>query len=205
MTSALPYPLTARDGLVALADSVRRYFAANNVDAEVPEIGIDSRANRWAEPRVVFVPGDYDGSSPPKTLDEGRFTPPEHTKSDNPRELVTWERVCTACVLGVDADHKTSMQAQIEASAVLVELTLQAMWNAFDQTAADGAFPTSFERGYAGQASLSFDSSRVRRLYPPTIMGFGTEVLFTFVQKGPFFDVPEPLIVPQPAIAGSLT
>jgi hypothetical protein len=186
-------PVVALDGLIALANSVRAYFAANNIPAEVPKVGLKSRS-LWARSRVVFVPGEFDGNLDAKPLREGRLTAPDHTKSDNPRELVTWERVATVCVLGVDPTRRDDEEAQIQAATRLLELTLQAMWNA--TTPIPSAPAGSREFGWTGQASLLFDNGTVTGCYPPVEMGFGRELLLTFTQRGPLFDAPIPTVTP---------
>jgi hypothetical protein len=190
-------PLLVRDGLVALADSVRRQFEAQGVPAVVTRVGLAYRS-LWATSRVVFIPGEFTGEATPKPLREGRLTPPEHTKSDNPRELVTWERVCTAAILGVDKDNPADAQAQLEATSALQALTIRAMWNATDPSAAAHGLPGTREFGYAGQASLVFEGGSVTRLYPPVIGGYGSEVLVVFMQRGPgAFDAAEDLVTPE--------
>jgi hypothetical protein len=196
--------LLVRSGLVALADSVRSQFAAQGVTAEVSPVGLAYRS-LWAKSRVVFIPGEFDGSETPKALNEGRFTPPEHTKSDNPREIVTWERLCTAAILGVDTDNASDAQAQIVAAETLVELTVRAMWNAVDPAAAANGMAGTKEYGLAGQASLSFEGGSTKRLYPPVIGGYGAEVLLVFTQKGPFFDAPIRTLTPEFTLGRSLT
>lgn len=194
----------ARSGLVALADSVREYFRANTVDAEVTKVGVRYRT-LWAKSRVVFVPGIYAGEDPPRPIDEGRLTAPEHTKSDNPRELATWERKATACILGVNVQQREDEQAQIEAVENLLELTIQAMVRASAPLPANAEWrPGAHESGLAGQASIFWDDSTVKRFYPPTDLSFGIEIFLTFTQRGPLFDQPDVIVFPQVALVSSV-
>lgn len=184
-----------RDGLITLADSVRNYFKVLNISAQVLPVGLKYRS-LWASSRVVFVPGEFDGTDTTKPLREGRLTAPQHMKSDNPRELVTWERVATVCVYAFDPSAPSNEQAQIEAATLLLEQTIQAMWNASRTPPTPPGLPGTKEFGLAGQASLRFDDGTVTRAYPPSDLGYGAELLVTFTQLGPLFDTYQPTVVP---------
>ena len=68
------------------------------------------------------------------------------------------------------------------------------MWNAV--TVIPSAPDRSREYGGTGQAALLFDNGTVTRCYPPIDMGFGAELLVTFIQRGPLFDAPIPTVTP---------
>lgn len=180
------------DGLIALASAVRADFALravtmNGVLVAVPPVGLKSRS-LWTFPRVVFIPGKFDGVLPPKPLEEGRLVPPEHTKADNPRELVTWERISTISVYASDKTDVQNEELQISACTWLLEQALQSMVNAYTPNL---KVPEGDNRefGFTGQGSLAFDSSPVTRVYPPVEFPHGAELLVSFTQRGPLFDV----------------
>ena len=195
--------LEIRSGLIALADSVRANFSANGVDAEVTRVGLRYRMLWPKRSRVCFIPGIFRGEKDPKPTDEGRLTAPEHTKSQSPRELATWERKVTVSVLGVDIAQKDDEQAQIEAVESLLELTIRAMVTASKPNGTGEAWLSNpkdplavKEYGLAGQGSIFFDDSTVTRIYPPADISYGAELLVSFTQRGPFFDAPETLLFP---------
>lgn len=188
---------TIRSGLLAVADGVRRYFVLNAVAAEV-HVGLKERT-KWSRSRVVLIPGDYRGEASPKPMSEGRLTPPEHTKSDNPRELATWERIVTADILGVDTENKTSEEAQIAAVEDLFEMTVRALWNGFAPAPQGYAYIAqpgdTKEYGYLGRGAVVFGA--VTRVYPPAdVSSYGAELLLQFTLKGPLFDASEPIVFP---------
>jgi hypothetical protein len=186
-------------GLVALVNAVTLDFAKRGIASPggVPVQVLSGLKNRslWSVPRVVFIPGKFDGTLPPKPLDEGRLVPPEHTKADNPRELATWERLVTCSVYTVDETDIQNDLLQVAALDSLVESTLQSIWNAFTPNVAPIG-GNNKEYGYTGQASIAFTDSPVTRIYPGVEFTHGGEILFTFTQKGPFFDVPIPTVTP---------
>lgn len=193
-------PVKVRSGLLAVVEGVRGYFAANGVDAEV-HVGLRARFF-WSRQRVVFIPGDYRGEDSPKPMGEGTLTPPEHTKSDDPRELATWERIVTADILGVDTANKSSEEAQIAAAENLLESTVQALWNGYRPAGVNSAYTAqpgdTKEYGYLGRGAIEFGA--VTRVYPPAELGYGAELLLQFTLKGPLFDVPSTIVFPTKAV-----
>jgi hypothetical protein len=126
-------------------------------------------------------------------MKEGTLTAPEHTKSDNPRELVTWERLVTISVYASDESDISNEELQLEASTTLLETTLGSIYNAF--TPGLSASGTNRELGFTGQASLAWGGP-VTRIQPPVEFPHGTELLVTFTQKGPLFDVLQDTVTP---------
>jgi hypothetical protein len=186
-------------GLVALVAAVTADFAARGiVSAQGVPVqvlsGLKSRS-LWSFPRVVFIPGKFDGTNVPKPLEEGRLVPPEHTKSDNPRELATWERLVTCSIYTVDETDIQNDLLQISALDNLLESTLQSIYNAFTPNVKPIG-GNNREYGYTGQASIALGDAPVTRIYPGVEFTHGGEILFTFTQKGPLFDIPIPTVTP---------
>jgi hypothetical protein len=185
-------------GLVALVNAVSADFTARGISAngKPVKVLVGLKAySLWSVPRVVFIPGKFDGTLPPKALEEGKFGSPEHTKSDNPRELVTWERLITCAVYSSDESDIQDELLQIAAIENLLEATIQSIKNAFTPNLAVVGGDNR-ERGYTGQQSAVFDDTQVTRIYPPVEFSHGACLLFTFTQRGPLFDVPIATVTP---------
>jgi hypothetical protein len=193
------------DGIVALSNAVAATFTANTYEiAGVPvQVGIGLKARSlWSVPRVVFIPGEFDGTLPPKPLKEGTLKSPEQSKSFNPRELVSWERLVTLSVYAFDGSDPQNEALQIQAVTNLLEVTLQAIKGAFTPNLSP-TDPITKELGYTGQQGAMFDGAPVTRVYPGVEFTLGCEMLVTFTQLGPLFDAPIPTVVPTEFVLSS--
>lgn len=185
-----------RSGIIALADAVRVYFEANNVQAHVARVGLKYRTfltNQGPDggSRVVFIPGDFNGDPSVKPIDEGELDDPLHHVSVNPRELAEWRRVVTASIWGVDYARIEDEEAQIQATEDLFEWTLRAIQNAVKPV-------TIGEQTFYTHLGADVERGKVTRAYPPLENGYGHELLWRFVLKGPFYDLADPTVVPTP-------
>jgi hypothetical protein len=122
--------------------------------------------------RIVLIPGDPDSGNA-GTLERG------HLVSTNPRVLLTWGKLVTMSVWGVDSSSDAALQDEAKqaiATENLFELAVRAAHNAVDPDTGD----------FLGAASLHWLtpkwSTKNTNLY------FGRELLVPFVQKGPLFD-----------------
>jgi hypothetical protein len=176
----------ARSNLVALKESLAAYFEANGVAAKVM-IGLESR-NKWDVSRVILIPGKFDGSSL-KTLDAGDLTPPMHGASTNPRELVGWDRLVTCSVRAYDIRRTVSEELQIEETESLIEWAIRGIYNAVSRNTGKAI----------GAGNIVFSSTLWA--IPPIQNAIGKEFLFQFVYKSVFFDVPQAVVFPSPALA----
>lgn len=185
----------ARSSLIALSDAVRAYFVATNVAANVPACGWKERGKQINQgpggaSRVIFMPGKYTGEpGPPKVLEGGRIGRAQRKTNLNPRELVSWDRVSTVSVWGVDAMRSDDEEAQIEATETLFECTVRAMHNSVDLVTGVPLGAGAIEWG------------DVFLVAPPTERGFGREMLVTFVHKAVFFDDEIDTAFPSAAVA----
>lgn len=189
----------ARSGLVTLAQAAQIYFDQNGVPVQVA-VGFGARWKLWNQGpdganRLVFIPGDYNGDPAEKPLDEGRLYNPLKLASDNPRELVEWQRTVTISVWGVDPDQPNDEVASILATDRLLEWTVRAVNNAVDP---ETGLSLGADRDEDGRLTWG----KVTRTYPPLETAFGVEYLVRFEMRGPLYDVPSTTLVPT---LGTLT
>lgn len=122
--------------------------------------------------RIVVIPGDPD-SGDAGTFERG------HQVSTNPRVLLTWAKLATLSVWGVNASSEANLQnesLQATATENLLELAVQALHNAVDPETGDRL----------GVAQIRWQS--LKWSTRNTNMYFGRELLCPFIQKGPLFD-----------------
>lgn len=191
------------DGLVALVEGVRGYFAKIGATEIVVDFGLKARSKSINQGtgganRVVLIPGKVDPSAGiPKALDAGAFTQPRH-HSDNPRELVWFHKIVSVSVWGVDATDAATLQdplKQYAATIALLEKTYQALHYA-EYTTPDNVTHT------AGLADLILKDGKW--VAPPVENAFGVEFLATFEHNAPLFDRVLGTATPQPAIIPEL-
>lgn len=194
-----------RSGLIALADGVRRYFEANGV-AAVVAVGLKQRffqinQGPGGASRIVFIPGDFDGTEGSRPLDEGEIGDPMGHTSTNPRELAQWSRVCTVAVWGVDTTKLEDEALQIEATEDLLERTVEAIHNCTGEVrdVDDLGRPITAVLGHLG-ADVTW--GKISGVYPPLENGFGRELLLRFTLSGPLYDQPIAMVRGQ---AGTFT
>lgn len=173
----------ATSGLTMLARAVGAYFEDNNVEALVL-FGLQARG-RWAKPRVVIIPGFYDGSEAPRPMPGGAFGPPTKKESFNPRELAEWTRAVTLSIFAVDQTAPNDEILQTEALDDLTESTIQAVWNGID--------PVSGKK--PGGAGTEWGDSVL--MHPPVQFGYGKELLLHCTVKMPFYDLEQAIRHPS--------
>src|SRR5450432_2740080 len=110
-------------GLLYLVREVRRYFEDNDVDAVVT-IGRRERTKQinhaiHGAQRVVFIPGDLGGRG-------GRRTA-TRSPGQNPRPLVTWEKLVLVSIWAVDHQNPHDEEAQLAALEDLFEWVVRAV------------------------------------------------------------------------------
>jgi len=120
--------------------------------------------------RIVVIPGD------PQSGSAGQFTR-GHQVSSNPRTLLTWHKLATLSVWGVDTTGLQDEAKQAAATETLVELAVQALHNAIDPATGD----------LLGVANITWGSPRWGAP-ANTNQYFGRELLIPFTQRGPLFD-----------------
>ena len=120
--------------------------------------------------RIVVIPGN------PRTGAAGKFTR-GHQTSSNPRVLLTWSKLATLSVWGVDTTSLTNEAKQAVATETLVELAVQALHNAVDPDTGD---PLGVGNITWGDPEWGAPSN--------TNQYFGRELLISFTQHGPLFD-----------------
>ena len=184
-----------RGGLVALADATRAFLRVAAPGVVVPPIGWKERTKHINQgqgggSRVCFVPGEFDGSTTPRSLKAGALGRVQRKTTLNPRELLSWQAVSTVCVWGVDTARLDDEEAQIAATLNLAEAVLQGMHNGVDPVTGESVGAAAIEWG---------ETTWVK---PPVERGFGLELLITFTHRSVFFDAPESQIL---AAVGAVT
>ncbi len=182
--------MSNRSALVALKRSVEAYFQANNVQSDV-FIGLKARDN-WQKPRVIIIPGTFDGSSEPRPMSAGAFGAPKKKTTSNPRELASWTRDLTLSISSYNSTAKLSEEEQIEAQEDLVESTIQAVWKATDPTTGIIIGATNVTWGKA------------IHMHPPVQNAAGKELLLQFTLVTSFYDLPQPTVFPTPSLSTQL-
>ena len=175
-----------RSGLVALKRAMAAYFATYEVDAHV-DIGLKAR-DQWQKPRIIIIPGYFDGTLPARPMEGGNFGPPTKKESWNPRELAEWTRAATFSIFAVDRENLQSEEHQTEALEQLVEWAIRASWNAVDPE-------TEINVGGPG---IEYGKSIL--LHPPVQMAYGKELLLQFTFRSPLYDAPQLVVTPTPAL-----
>lgn len=177
--------VTVSSGLVALVASVRSYFEAHGVTANVsmgwkePAKQVNQGAGRAN--RVVFIPSASNGrgGSIGATQQPGarRFgTVPNDVET---RALFDWERLVTVAVWAVDTDAPNDEEKQIEAVEDLFEWTIRAVH--------------AFARNNARWGEVSWLASPIERQ-------FGRELQASLTFRHPLFDSPADRAFPGFAI-----
>jgi hypothetical protein len=206
----------AKNGLLALRDGVAAYFLAQGVPATVGQVGIKYRYFQVNEGpggamRVVFMPGEYDGSDAPRTRRGGTLSPPRKASGQdskrfavpslsdpsgfvpgpstlNPAPLASNTEIATVSVWAVDPLDPQDEESAYIATFDLFELTLEAMHRAVDPD-------TGVHVGVANLRPGDYLWST-----PVGERAFGRELLYSFEHKGLFFFQPIDKATPQPAI-----
>lgn len=184
-------------GLIALANGMRAYFAANSVAATVAAVGLTQRSRVINQgvgggSRVVLMAGAIDASGALKSYAGGRLGKPKLTHT-NPRPLALWERVSTISIWGVDLAKPQDEQAQLEATESLFEWVIRAAHNAVDPDTGDPV----------GLANIVWGD--VMWTYPPGENAFGREMLVTFTHSAVLFDQKIDTTTPHGAVARNPT
>lgn len=163
-------------GLIHLVRGVRQYFVEYDVDAIVT-VGRKERSkqtnqsHRSGAQRVVFIPGDLGGRG-------GRLTG-ARSPGQNPRPLVTWEKLALVSIWAVDGEHPHDEEKQLAAVEDLFEWTVRAVQNV--------------ARADALWGSVTWTTS-------PVELAFGWELLVELTHSGPLFDVASEVVRPLPVI-----
>lgn len=173
---------TPRSGLLALKRAVGAYFTLYDVQADVL-IGLKARS-LWSKPRVILIPGRFDGGNEPKVMAAGPLDAPLQKASLNPRELASWPRELTLSIYARDVTQPQDEESQIVALDDLHELTVQALWNGIDP--ASGQTP--------GGANLTFGEQFY--VAPPVVDAAGREMLLQVKWISPVFDQANPTATP---------
>jgi hypothetical protein len=164
----------SRSGILTLARAVEAYFAAYNVAAKTL-VGLKARS-LWSEPRVVIIPGTFDGSDAPRSMSGGQMLAPVQKASHDPREISAWKCELTLSVYALDRTCPQDEVRQIAALEDLLELAQQAVWNGIDPVS--GTTP--------GAAGIEWGKT----IWPtvPIIGAAGKEILLQLTMMIPFFD-----------------
>lgn len=188
-------PVTGSSALVGLYTSVQAYFEAVGNSAPV-YLGLRFR-DLWDTSRVVIIDGEFDGTNAPKVRSAGSFGSPDHKKSFNPRELVSWKRPVTLSIRAVDPTDIDSESAQLLATESLIETTIQAVHNATGVETATGATVS------LGQASIDWTEGKALWCDPgsATQQTWGKEFLVSFMYRCTFFDIADSIAFPVPQLA----
>lgn len=186
-----PPNIIIQSGLLAAADYVASYFAANGVTATT-DVGWRKRTqgvNQGAggANRVLFSPSDESG-------DGGELMPPRFPGARqlrgaadatpalaSIRSLVNWNRKVQLSIWAVDPDptKRAVERAQIAATEALLEWTVRAVHSA------PGAF-----------AAVKFSKAKWTQ---PVERSFGLEILIGLEFSQPIFDVPNLTYFPSSA------
>jgi hypothetical protein len=200
--------MKTRDGLVALSDGVRAFFAANQIPADVTPVGWKYRTFQLNQgpgggSRVCFIPGRIDPSmpGPPKVIDAGKLSQPSTAAPPgvaragglkdgvrNPRPLRSWHHIVSVSIWGVDPTDTSNDELQYAATVALFEQTIQAMHFSVDPVT---EIPV-------GMANLEHEGASW--VLPPVERAFGRELVLFFVQHGPLYAPAKDVTTPQPAI-----
>lgn len=175
-----------RSGLSALKRGIAAYFESISEPAEV-HVGLAAR-NRWEVPRVILIPGHFDGSTTPRQMAGGAIGEPKQKASVNPRELSSWNRELTFSIFARAEVTPEDPELQNEALEQLIEHTRQGCVRAVD--------PDSGQ--YAGGAGLVwYDSLNIA---PPVEFPAGSELLVYARMLTPLYDQPQPVTFPTIAL-----
>lgn len=165
-----------RSGIVYLRNSVADYFTANAVPAVVTPVGLKYRDFKLNQSfpsnanRVVFIPGEFDGTSPPKARRGGSLSRNNFNAGSviNPRELLSWERAITISIWSAPANGK--FEDEQEAVATCDDLLAWVV------------------RGVqsAGTATILWGDVTIQSQNKESV--FGVELLVSAVQITPIFD-----------------
>jgi hypothetical protein len=185
-----------RDAIVALRDATAAYFVANDVPAVVARVGLKYRTFQVNQgpgggSRVVFIPGEFDGSLDPKPMKLSELAMPRKNVTDtgNPRELFKRTLNVTLSIWAVDTSKLSDEEAQWCATSDLAELTIQGARNGQD--------PESGK--YPGLANLLPYAEILNRTAIENTFGF--ELLLQCRLGSVYLDQPSDTTTPQPAIA----
>ncbi len=178
-----------RSGLANLREAVASYFDYYAVPAVVAPVGLRYRnfilnADPRGANRVVFIPGEFDGSNAPKARKYGALSKGSrnHASVENPRELAAWERPVTVSCWSAPVPGNTADEsATIDAAEDLLEQVVRAIH-------------------YSGMADIKWGAVQINTASSET--AFGVELLLSLVQSGPLLDVTLETVQPMPALAG---
>jgi hypothetical protein len=187
-----------RSGLLGLKRGLAAFFVAQDISASV-RVGWTARSRQdnqgpGGASRVVLIPGDFDATTgAPRVQRAGRLDrdgPQNHVNLDPQlRALAWWHESVTCSVWGVDVERPKDEEAQIEATELLLEQTIQGLHNAVDP----------LTNTPAGFANLE-DWGEPFWTLPPGEMAYGRELVFGFVLVVPLFDLPIDKGYPVPAV-----
>ncbi len=179
---------TPKSGLLRLRNAVAAYFELFQVPAVVAPVGLKYRsfALNQAAPgganRVVFIPGEFDGSNAPKARKYGEISRSSrnHASVDNPREIASWDRPITiscwsAPVPGAPRDEGET----IGLAEDLLEKVVRAVHE-------------------SGLSDITWGGVIINA--PATENGFGVELLLAATQRGPLFGVTLEYAQPTPKL-----
>lgn len=191
MNAAPPYPLasqigTPRSGLGVMRDAVYAYFEERSIPAVVAEVGLKYRSfiiNQAAlggGNRVVFIPGEFDGSSEPKPRAYGSLSRDtrNHSSVSNPRELLAWDRPVTLSVWAAPETMAYNESANVLAAENLLEQVARAVHTAC-------------------LADIEWGKVVINTAPENT---FGVEFLVSLIQHGPLFDVTREYVQPSASV-----
>ncbi len=183
---------TPKSGLLRLRDLVFAYFEEHEIAAIVAPVGLKYRSFALNQApgganRVVFVPGEFDGSNAIKPRRYGSLTRESrnHASAGNPRELASWDRPITLCiwsapVAGVPRDEGETLGAAED----LLELVVRAVHE-------------------AGGADVTWGAVTINA--PPQENGFGIELLVSLTQRGPLFGATLDYTMAGPVLSKDMT
>ncbi len=194
MNAAPVYPTpdmlgAPRSGILRLRNDVAAYFEANDVNASVPPVGLKYRSfvlnqGPGNANRVVFIPGEFDGSLAPKPRRYGSLSrgTRNHASAINPRELLSWERPITISVWSAPVPGAPREEGStIGVAEDLLEQVVRAVQA-------------------SGAADITWGNVVISA--PPVENGFGVEFLVSVTQRGPLFeatlDYAQPVVTVTP-------
>lgn len=188
----------ARSGLLFLRDSVAQYFESLGITAAVKPVGLKYRSFNDRPGRVVFIPGQFDGSNDlrPRPYGELSRQVKSHSQfqgdgfwdgssdpnfdplnpvpvtqpvdSINPRELFQWDKAITISVWAAS----TSRERQDDQSQ-------------YDNT--EDLFELVLQ-GCQQAIGADFVPRQLFRVSPPEESSYGEEILLWARTRGPLFD-----------------
>jgi hypothetical protein len=184
---------TPKSGIGFLRNAVKQYFSDFSIPAQVAPVGLKYRTFQLNQNqstnanRIVFIPGEFDGSLAPKPRAYGTLNRATRNSASvvNPRELLSWERPMTISIWAAPTPGKANEE---DDAIMIVEDLLEQVVRAIQGS----------QQGAIKWGDVTITS-------PPNENSFGAELLVSLVQIGPIYDITLPYVTGTPALTRSMT